>query len=492
MNIFLKKPSNDQNIPAWDGKGEVCLSAPFTPDFLIHNRVLPIRKGSHFYAVVSSDATSDLIQIILRHWPEAVLKNYAREKLLPLLQAAFDQQNFVASDNVLRLKKSHRVNDVAPAVEQLEKLLQDAIMLRASDVHLEPAKDHVRVRFRMDGVLQDQPVFRWGDFPGLLARIKILAGMDIAETRLPQDGKLQFDFEKRRVDIRVSTVPSIRGEDVVLRVLDHSTGLRGLSDLGLAPHVVEGLTQSLQQSHGLILVSGPTGSGKTTTLYAGLQQLIGTGRKIITLEDPVEYDLPKVTQIQIDGDIDHGFAQSLRSVLRHDPDVILVGEIRDEETAQIAVRAAMTGHLVLSTLHTNSAIGAVARMLDMGVPPYLLAGSLLSVTGQRLVRRLCDDCKKPHDVDRDMARHLQLTSTQKIYKENGCAACQGTGYRGRMAVGSYVSIDAGLRQAILRNPDIDSLQAAAREQKFQDVQQAALTCLRQGNTSLAEILRVAG
>jgi general secretion pathway protein E len=379
----------------------------------------------------------------------------------------------------------------APIIRLINAILSEAVKSQASDVHLETFEEHLSVRLRIDGLLREVLRPRRELASLLVSRIKVMAKLDIAEKRIPQDGRIALRLAGHEVDVRVSTLPSSHGERVVMRLLDKQAGNLDLDRLGLNPQVRERLREALHKPHGILLVTGPTGSGKTTTLYAGLASLNSLERNILTIEDPVEYHLSGIGQTQVNSKVDMTFARGLRAILRQDPDVVMVGEIRDRETAEIAVQASLTGHLVLSTLHTNSAIGAVTRLVDMGIEPFLLCTSLLGVLAQRLVRLLCPQCKEPHSADALACQRLAVAAAQapQLYRAVGCSHCQHTGYRGRRGIYELVMLDDALRQLIHSGAGEHELAAHARLHSpslFNDGQAMVL----QGATSLDELLRV--
>lgn len=382
----------------------------------------------------------------------------------------------------------------ASIIRFVNQVLKDAIELRASDVHLEPFENELRIRYRIDGVLQDVPVpaqikrFQ----PAIVARVKILSHLNIAEKRLPQDGRIKVRIDAAEVDIRVSIIPMLHGEAVVMRLLRQNASLRGARELGMAPRELACLQRVLQLPHGIVLVTGPTGSGKTSTLYTALQEINDSERKIVTIEDPIEYQLRGVNQIQVSEKSGLTFARGLRSILRHDPDVILIGEIRDQETAQIAVQASLTGHLVFSTLHTNDAPGAITRLVDMGVEPYLVASSLEAVLAQRLVRLLCPHCKQPDTGPTAAAfkTSLGLAGDITVYKAVGCRECRQTGYHGRRAIFEWMDTNAEIRQLILQNASSDLLRAAAMRSGMRTLAEDGRRLVQDGLTTIDEILSV--
>ena len=382
----------------------------------------------------------------------------------------------------------------ASIIRFVNQVLRDAIELRASDIHLEPFEDEFRIRYRIDGVLQDVPVpaqikrFQ----PAIVSRVKILSHLNIAEKRLPQDGRIKIRIEDAEVDIRVSVIPMLHGEAVVMRLLRQNATLRGMGQLDMDGRELECFRRVLQLPHGIILVTGPTGSGKTSTLYTALNEINDADRKIITIEDPVEYQLKGVNQIQVSEKAGLTFARGLRSILRHDPDVILIGEIRDQETAQIAVQASLTGHLVFSTLHTNDAPGALTRLVDMGVEPYLVASSLEAVLAQRLVRVLCKECKQPDHSPAAQAFKIQvgIPANTTIYRSVGCEECRQTGFHGRHAIFEWMDSDNEIRQLILKNASSDAIRGAARRAGMRTLADDGWRLVRLGITTAEEVLSV--
>jgi len=400
----------------------------------------------------------------------------------------------VVDENAENTNLDEAEEDEASIIHFVNQVLKDAIELRASDIHLEPFEDEFRIRYRIDGVLQDVPVpaqlkrFQ----PAIVSRVKILSHLNIAEKRLPQDGRIKIRVDDAEVDIRVSVIPMLHGEAVVMRLLRQNSKLRGLSDLGMDAREVECFKRVLEMPHGIILVTGPTGSGKTSTLYTALNEINDSVRKIITIEDPVEYQLKGVNQIQVNEKSGLTFARGLRSILRHDPDVILIGEIRDAETAQIAVQASLTGHLVFSTLHTNDAPGALTRLVDMGVEPYLVASSLEAVLAQRLVRVLCVHCKQPDDSQTANAFKVKLgiPAEATLYKSVGCRECRNTGFHGRQAIFEWMDTNPEIRQLILQNTSSDVLRDAARRAGMRSLAEDGWRLVAKGMTTVEEVLSV--
>ncbi len=378
--------------------------------------------------------------------------------------------------------------DEAPIIKLLNAILSEAIRANASDVHIEPYENELRIRFRVDGVLSTLFTPKATLAGMLVSRIKVMARLDIAEKRLPQDGRIALKLGGRAVDLRVSTIPSSFGERVVLRLLDRSMERLDLTDLGLPQNLKMGVQALLAKPHGIFLVTGPTGSGKTTTLYAGLSRLNDSIRNIMTIEDPVEYNIGGINQTPVNMKADMTFAKGLRAILRQDPDVIMIGEIRDTETANIAVQASLTGHLVLSTLHTNTAVGAITRLRDMGVEPFLLASSLIGVLAQRLVRRLCHHCKSTHQADSAECDLLGV-SEATIYLPEGCDACQHTGYRGRMGLYELMPVEEEIRKMIHSDVAESEIERVLR-QHMPSLIESGYRAVLEGKTSLEEVLRV--
>jgi general secretion pathway protein E/type IV pilus assembly protein PilB len=400
----------------------------------------------------------------------------------------------VVDENAEDTNLDEAAEDEASIIRFVNQVLKDAIELRASDIHLEPFEDEFRIRYRIDGELQEVPVpaqlkrFQ----PAIVSRVKILSHLNIAEKRLPQDGRIKIRLDDADVDIRVSVIPMLHGEAVVMRLLRQNSTLRGLGEIGMNTRELEHFQHVLSLPHGIILVTGPTGSGKTSTLYTALNEINDAVRKIITIEDPVEYQLKGVNQIQVNEKSGLTFARGLRSILRHDPDVVLIGEIRDAETAQIAVQASLTGHLVFSTLHTNDAPGALTRLVDMGVEPYLVASSLEAVLAQRLVRVLCKHCKQPDNSGTAQAfkAKLGIPADKTIYKSVGCRECRNTGFFGRHAIFEWMDTDENIRRLILESASTDLISAAARKGGMRTLAEDGWRLVAAGVTTVEEVLSV--
>lgn len=380
--------------------------------------------------------------------------------------------------------------DDAPVVRLVNTILSQAVDAGASDVHVEPFESETRVRYRIDGILFDMLAFPRHLHPPVSSRIKIMSNMDIAEKRHPQDGRILLRATGRRIDIRVSSLPTIYGEKIVMRLLDQNAAMVGIERLGLDPEEKVILDKIINSPYGIILVTGPTGSGKSTTLYSVLQKLNSPEVNITTVEDPVEYTMAGINQVQINEKAGLTFDAVLRSILRQDPDIVLVGEMRDTETAQLAVRAALTGHLVLSTLHTNDAPSSIIRLVDMGIPPFLVSSSLIAVIAQRLVRRLCPRCKAPYELPPDVAQSLGLDGFTRVFKPVGCDDCRGTGYRGRVAIFEIMLMSEELRQAVMTRATSDELRAMALKNGMRTLRNSGAKKVMEGITSADEVLSV--
>lgn len=435
-----------------------------------------------------------LKQISSEEFNACLVKSYETNTAAAMQLAEDLGEAMNLSDLMQELPKAEDLlekQDDAPIIRLLNALLSEAIKDGASDVHIETFEEHVTIRFRVDGVMREVLVPPRVLAPLIISRIKVMAKLDIAEKRLPQDGRITLRIGGRAVDVRVSTMPTSHGERAVLRVLDKQSSQLNLAELGMDDHTLDLFRKVLAEPHGIVLVTGPTGSGKTTTLYAGLTVLNDKRRNILTVEDPIEYDLVGIGQTQVNTKINMTFARGLRAILRQDPDVVMVGEIRDLETAQIAIQASLTGHLVLSTLHTNSAIGAITRLDDMGVEPFLLASSLTAVLAQRLVRLLCPKCKKPQTASAAECKLLGITEDEapQIYHPLGCADCRHTGYLGRCGVYELIAIDEDLRTMIHDGASEQKMRKYSRE-RYPSLRQDGYRHVLRGDTSLEEVLRV--
>jgi len=397
-------------------------------------------------------------------------------------------------DGSIEIEDLLDTSDEAPIIRFVNGLLTQAYRQRASDIHIEPFESEVIIRYRVDGILYEvqRPPYR--ALPNIVSRLKIMANLDIAEKRLPQDGRFSVRIAGKQGDIRVSTLPTTFGERVVLRLLDKSSGVLGLADIGVDAAMLPQIEKMIQKSHGVFLVTGPTGAGKTTTLYSALSTINSQQQNIITVEDPVEYQLPGVGQIQVNAKINLTFAQGLRSILRQDPDVIMVGEIRDSETAKIAVQAALTGHLVFSTLHTNDSSGALARLVEMGVEPFLAASALVGVLAQRLVRTVCPHCRNSYQPDKQLLAELfdggEVPEHATFYHGRGCSHCMQVGYLGRTGLYELLEVTDPIRHLINNNADAATIRQQALKAGLRTLRQAGLVKVLAGQTTVEEVLRV--
>ncbi len=388
----------------------------------------------------------------------------------------------------------------APIIQLIQSMFQDAIQVRASDIHIEPGRDKLSIRQRVDGILQEQVVKEKDIASALALRLKLMAGLNISEKRLPQDGRFSIRVRDKEIDVRLSTLPTQYGESVVMRLLDQGGGILDLKKLGMADEMRSRFDELIKLPHGLILVTGPTGSGKSTTLYTGLKMINNSEKKIITVEDPVEYRMAGVNQVQVNAKIELTFARILRTALRQDPDVILVGEMRDQETAEIAIRAALTGHLVLSTLHTNDSASSAMRLIDMGVPGYLVAATLRAVLAQRLVRHICESCRTDYQLnDREkvwlehMFKQTGSDFSQAHYSYGkGCNYCNGSGYQGRLGVYELLELDEPLMESLTKNDPTSFVAQAAKQLRGKLLFNQGLILAGKGLTTVSEVIRIVG
>ena len=407
-----------------------------------------------------------------------------------------EEQGEEEQDDILEtLGNVDEGSEEATVAKLLHSLFEDAVQIRASDIHIEPDEKVLRIRQRIDGILHESVLNEVAVAPAMVLRLKLMSGLDISEKRLPQDGRFHIKVRGHAVDVRVSTMPTQYGESVVMRLLDQTAGLLNLDDVGMSLNVLSSFRNQLSRPHGIILVTGPTGSGKTTTLYGALSELNQPEKKIITVEDPVEYRLPRINQVQVNGKIGLDFAKVLRTTLRQDPDIIMVGEMRDQETVEIGLRGALTGHLVLSTLHTNDAVTTALRLMDMGAPGFLVGSALRAVIAQRLVRKVCPHCSVPDQPDSLQKTWLasinmdDVTSTQFV-KGNGCQRCSFTGYSGRMGVFELLVMDEAMMEALRREDNDAFIQAALNSEGYIPLAEAALAFAREGKTTLEEVMRL--
>ncbi len=481
--------------------------AQFPVTLLVRHNILPLEEsnGRVLVAVSRLSDTAPLDQLRLATGkdctPALAPASEIDRALKHLLGVGADTLQSLDAEAGIQVVDSEEDNDLdaasaahdASIIKFVNQILIEAIDSRATDVHVEPFEDQLRLRYRIDGVLHEAnvPPSVRRFHAAIVSRIKILSHLDIAEKRLPQDGRIKLKLGGREIDVRVSIIPMIHGEAVVLRILARSNALLGIEHLGMSPRDSALFNQVLDLPHGICLVTGPTGSGKTTTLYAGLSKINDTERKIITIEDPVEYQLRGVNQIQVNTKTGLTFAAGLRAILRHDPDVVLVGEIRDKETAEIAVQASLTGHLVFSTLHTNDAPGAATRLVDMGIEPYLVASSVEIVLAQRLVRLICPHCKR--EVDKAKVDKLRQTFgdlvPEVIYEGTGCRQCQNTGYYGRQGVFEMMAVTDEIRSLILNRAPSQQIRKVAAAQGMRSLREDGWRLIREGKTTVEEVMR---
>jgi len=497
-------------VAAADVDGELLATVPM--QFARRNLILPLhREGDAVLVAVADPRTLgplDDLRVLFRAPTRPVV--VPADALGDAINRAYDLASGSAADLMGNLEEERldliateleeprdllEASDEAPIIRLVNSLLFQAVKDRASDIHIEPFERVLTVRFRIDGILYDviSPPKRFQ--PVIISRVKVMAGLDIAEKRLPQDGRIRTKVAGKDIDVRVSVIPTAYGERVVLRLLDRAATLLGLEELGLGGRSLTLVERLIRQSHGIVLVTGPTGSGKTTTLYAALSTINSTERNIITIEDPIEYQLQGVGQMQVNPKIELTFASGLRSILRQDPDVIMVGEIRDGETAEIAIQAALTGHLVFSTLHTNDSASAVTRLVEMGTEPFLVSSSVLGVMAQRLLRRVCDQCRRVMRPTAEMLDEIGLTAEQvagrTLYASGaGCDACKQTGYRGRTGIHELLVVDDEIRALIMKNADASAIRRAAVDAGMVTLREDGATKVLAGETTLEEVLRV--
>ncbi len=493
--------------------------------FAKQHRVLPLRREEHEVIVAVADPLDttalDDVRTLLGEQVSGVIA--PGEVIVGAINQVYDRR---ATDDDLgddesgdedELADLIDVDDDAPIIRFVNSLFFNAARERASDIHIEPAERDVLVRYRIDGVLHEVRRANKGFLPGINSRIKIMAGLNIAEKRLPQDGRIALKIAGRSIDIRVSTIPTSQGERVVMRLLDKTSVLLDLTDLGFASRNHDTVHVNIHRPHGIILVTGPTGSGKTTSLYAALAKINTPERNILTVEDPVEYDIKGVSQMPVNPKIKLTFASGLRAFLRQDPDVIMVGEIRDRETAEIAIHASLTGHLVLSTVHTNDASGAVTRLVEMGIEPFLVSSSILMIMAQRLVRVLCRECRQPYEAQPEELRDLGIgvddlperiqrfvvdqyvdgvpprlmeSGLPVLYRAGGCETCQGTGFKGRTGIHELLPVSDAVRSLVLQNADAGTLKRQAVSEGMQTLREEGAAKVLSGITSIEEVARV--
>lgn len=501
--LFENRNDDDSKVSLIDMLPDMDLFKNIPISFAMEHKVIPISKkqnkivvaSSSPYDIVLSDQLSSLF-----NGAEIEMIPYQETELISAIDKFYNGNVIADLSNILsemelnvdNAKATDADKENKPVVKFVNALIYEAIHCGASDIHIEPDEMFVRIRMRIDGVLMNKTIVHKNYWSGICVRVKVLSGMNIAESRKPQDGGMKMTIQGREIDFRVSAIPTIYGENIVIRVLDKTHNLSSLKDLGFNKQNLKLIDLALQKPEGIIISTGPTGSGKTTTLYSILSMINDMADNIMTLEEPVEYRLPMIRQSEINNRAGFDFASGLRSLLRQDPDVIFLGEIRDKETADIAVRASMTGHQVFSTLHTNNAISAITRLVDIGIQPYMLSDSLTAVLAQRLVRKLCPDCKKTEAMTDEMKKAFGLPNdkTCNFCSSVGCERCNQTGYRGRIIVSEVLFVDAEIRNAIATNMNIKELTELAKQKGFISMQKDAIVKVAKGITSLEEVKRV--
>jgi general secretion pathway protein E len=468
--------------------------------FLRTREVVPLRVADNEIEIACWDPLDEYVVQALRFalGGNVTRRVGTREEIRRALDALYPPEQELTAERpggILEDEEVDRLKDLAsdaPVIRLVQRLIDQAVLSRASDIHLESSEEALHVRLRLDGMLREVERHPKALAAPVVSRIKVMASLDIAERRLPQDGRIRVSAQGKEIDFRVATSPTLHGESVVLRILDRQDVALDFDALGFDDALKGTLREAIARPFGIVLVTGPTGSGKTTTLYAALKEINTPDRKILTVEDPVEYVLTGVNQVLVRPQIGLTFAQALRSFLRQDPDILMVGEIRDRETAEIAIQAALTGHLLLSTLHTNSAAAAITRMLDMGIDDYLLTSTLHVILGQRLVRRLCVQCREPFTPSGEVLARFNLNADreQRWYRARGCSACQNTGFRGRTAILEALRLSDGVRSKVLARADAHTIERVAIEEGMRTMLGHGLERVRTGMTTIEEVLRV--
>lgn len=467
------------------------LTSLISKEFALRHVVIPIKKDGNTLTIAMNDPmdvyTIDDIRLTTGFSISPVIAK--KDDIIQSIYKYYDMKETFEES----LVETPATGTDAPAVRLVDQILTSGLQLRASDIHIDPQEEKILIRYRVDGKLKTERVISKNIYQSLIARIKIMANLNITETRLPQDGRIKISINSKTVDLRISILPTLHGEKVVMRILDLSSVMKKLAQLEFNRVNLQRFIQLIERPEGLILITGPTGAGKTSTLYAGLHHLNKDDVNIVTIEDPVEYQLEGINQVQVNPQIGLSFVSGLRSILRQDPNIIMIGEIRDKETADIAVRSALTGHLVLSTLHTNSALGAIPRLMEMGVEPYLVASSLSGIVAQRLVRKLCRDCKEayiPSEVEKELFQKRGITIEQ-LYHSKGCALCRQSGYVGRMAVQEVLVVDQQLKSMMLNHSSYQDMKKYARKSGIIFLVDDGLLKVKAGQTSLEEVLSAA-
>ncbi len=465
-------------------------------------KVVPVDFKDSEIVVATNDPTNifvldEIARVTKKEIIPAIITKDNLFKALEKIYGTEDRLYTIVNDVEKKILDLGSDEDIAKSVAEdssvvnlVNGIISKAISERASDIHIEPDEDVLRIRYRVDGMLHEVLSLNKALHPAIVSRVKIMSNIDIAEKRVPQDGRFKIRSNFKDIDFRVSTLPTNYGEKVVLRILDREQALLDLSNIGMDEYSLGIYEKIISKPYGIILISGPTGSGKTTTLYASLNKLNSADKNIVTVEDPIEYNFKLINQVNVDESAGLTFANALRSILRQDPDIIMVGEIRDKETAEIAIQASLTGHLVLSTIHTNDAASSIVRLVEMGIEPYLVATSLIGVVGQRLVRKICPHCKVEYKPETDIAKELGIDENTTIYKGEGCEKCKYTGYQGRIGIYEVMNVDKEIRSVISRGGSTDDIREIAAKNGFKQMRQGGFELVKKGITTLEEVLRV--
>ncbi|MCF6158188.1 MAG: type II secretion system protein GspE [wastewater metagenome] len=490
------------HIPVWEKKKDdhYPLIENIPKVFLISNRVLPLHLHDGVLDIALADPQDSLLIETIALSINKQLRVFAgcEKDILASLESLYEgdvkeEEEDAATSSIEVMEDVEQLRDMAsevPVIRRVNGILTKAIEIGASDVHLEIFEKNTRLRYRVDGVLRELTPPPREIYNAIISRVKIMAKLNIAEKRLPQDGRIKMKVAGKEVDLRVSIIPMSHGEGVVMRILDRTAVMLDLETLGFSQEFLKKLRRVINKPEGMVLVTGPTGSGKTTTLYAVLKEIVSPEIKIITVEDPVEYSMEGVNQIQVNPQIDLTFASGLRSMLRHDPDVILIGEIRDRETASIAIQASLTGHLVFSTLHTNDSASAFTRLMDMGIEDYLISSCVIGVLAQRLVRKICEKCHEAYIPSEDLRHTAGLEEGEPLYRPKGCDACNNLGFKGRKCIGEFLHVNDTIRRLILTRKDSSEIMREAVKMGTKTLWEDGLESVRKGETTLDELLRV--
>ena len=512
---LLKALGIQFNLPLWSTISKEDMDISFTEDipiqFLKKYTIIPVITRNGIYIAINDPTLFQPLDDLrlIQEWDGVQTVLASHSVILSAINYAYDMSRDSAEEYIQDMREEDRdlilsaveetgdlLDDTsdAPIIKLVNLILSQAVKAGASDIHIEPYQSRIKIRYRLDGILYDMLTPPKHIQSTLISRIKIMAKLNIAEKRLPQDGRIEIRIGDKNVDIRVSTIPTAFGERVVLRLLDKSNVLLRLSDLGMPEEGLWLFHELIRSPHGIILVTGPTGSGKTTTLYSALSTINNPDINIITIEDPIEYQIEGIGQIQVNPKINLTFANGLRSIVRQDPDVILVGEIRDLETAEIAIQSSLTGHLVFSTLHTNDSASAVTRLIDMGIEPYLVTSSVIAILAQRLVRNVCDECKAPYVPDKESLHNIgiapDMAEGKIMYKGTGCQGCINTGYKGRTGIFELMIMDDSIKNLMLKTSDSNAIKRRAIEQGMVTLRQDGAMKMLNGITTVEEILRV--